>query len=151
VRYLDACFPFIDKFPLVPHLSHNDGRKLDLSFFYTDAQSGKQTNDNPSLIGYGVCEEPEAWEVNTAEMCKEKGCWQYSFLKVIVPQWKKDDFRFDPERTKALLELLVREAYVSKLFIEPHLKQRLQVQSDKVRFHGCQAVRHDDHIHFQVR
>ena len=30
VNYLDASFPFINKFPLFPHLSHNDGKKLDL-------------------------------------------------------------------------------------------------------------------------
>jgi hypothetical protein len=24
-------------------------------------------------------------------------------------------------------------------------------QYDKIRFHGCQAVRHDDHIHTQVK
>ncbi len=24
--YLDACFPFLDGFPLAPHLSHNDGK-----------------------------------------------------------------------------------------------------------------------------
>jgi len=34
VNYLDANFPFIDKFPLLPHLSHNDGKKLDLSLAY---------------------------------------------------------------------------------------------------------------------
>lgn len=27
INYLDANFPFIDKFPLLPHLSHNDGKK----------------------------------------------------------------------------------------------------------------------------
>ena len=27
--YLDGNFPFVDGFPLLPHLSHNDGRKLD--------------------------------------------------------------------------------------------------------------------------
>ncbi len=33
VNYLDANFPFINKFPLPPHLSHNDGKKLDVAFF----------------------------------------------------------------------------------------------------------------------
>ena len=36
VVYLDANFPFINKFPLLPHLSHNDGKKIDLSFIYAD-------------------------------------------------------------------------------------------------------------------
>ena len=32
--YLDANFPFINGFPLLPHLSHNDGKKIDVSFIY---------------------------------------------------------------------------------------------------------------------
>ena len=36
LNYLDASFPFINGFPLMPHLSHNDGKKLDLAFFYID-------------------------------------------------------------------------------------------------------------------
>ncbi len=34
---------------------------------------------------------------------------------------------------------------------KPHLKTRLKLSSAKIRFHGCQAVRHDDHIHVQLR
>ncbi|MFT5619364.1 MAG: hypothetical protein ACI85I_002607, partial [Arenicella sp.] len=38
-----------------------------------------------------------------------------------------------------------------KVFIEPHLKTRLGLENySKIRFHGCQAVRHDDHIHVQL-
>ena len=33
IHYLDANFPFINKFPLLPHLSHNDGKKIDISFY----------------------------------------------------------------------------------------------------------------------
>ncbi|WP_045463766.1 hypothetical protein [Sporocytophaga myxococcoides] len=151
INYLDACFPFIDKFPLIPHLSHNDGRKLDLAFLYIDNHSGKESNESPSFIGYGICEEPQNGEVKTAEFCKSKGYLQYSFLKYIIPQSSKTDFKFDAERTKSLVELLDKEEDVSKIFIEPHLKERLNLQSGKIRFHGCQAVRHDDHIHFQVK
>ena len=35
------------------------------------------------------------------------------------------------------------------IFIEPHLKNRLKIGNNRIRFHGCKAVRHDDHIHFQ--
>ncbi|MBO9703875.1 MAG: hypothetical protein J7604_26950 [Sporocytophaga sp.] len=151
VSYLDACFPFINKFPLIPHLSHNDGKKLDLAFFYIDKSSGQEGDESPSFIGYGICEEPRSGEVNTAEFCNDKGYLQYSFLKYIIPQNKKSDFKFDAERTRILVELLANEEAVSKIFIEPHLKQRLSLQSGKIRFHGCQAVRHDDHIHFQIK
>lgn len=50
-NYLDANFPFNDKFPLIPHLSHNDGKKLDLSFCYRDAKTNEPTNECPSFIG----------------------------------------------------------------------------------------------------
>ena len=58
LNYLEANFPFFDGFPLIPHLSHNDGKKLDLAFLYIDNKSGKQTNEAPSFIGYGINEEP---------------------------------------------------------------------------------------------
>jgi hypothetical protein len=53
VNYLDANFPFYNGFPLIPHLSHNDGKKLDLSFYYK-TKDQKETNLVPSFIGY-VC------------------------------------------------------------------------------------------------
>lgn len=150
INYLDANFPFINKFPLFPHLSHNDGRKLDLSFCYLDAKSGKQSNKCPSFIGYGICEEPLSDEKNTANFCAEKGYWQYSLLMKVMPQGNKRNFTFDIERTKELVTLLVKQPAIGKIFIEPHLRTRLKLTSDKIRFHGCQAVRHDDHIHIQL-
>ena len=41
ITYLDANFPFYDGFPLVPHLSHNDGKKIDISFMYK-TKDGKE-------------------------------------------------------------------------------------------------------------
>ncbi|OYU94634.1 MAG: hypothetical protein CFE21_15260 [Bacteroidetes bacterium B1(2017)] len=151
VNYLDANFPFINHFPLIPHLSHNDGKKLDLSFCYTLSSTGEASNLNPSVIGYGVCEEALPAEQNTAEFCTQKGYWQYSFLTHIIPQGKKKDYVFDPIRTKELVLLFASQQNISKIFIEPHLKLRMNLSNDKIRFHGCQAVRHDDHIHVQIK
>lgn len=151
VNYLDGNFPFFNGFPLFPHLSHNDGRKLDLAFCYKDRHSMQETNATPSPIGYGICEEPTESEKNTAAFCAEKGYWQYSFLKKVVPQASKNDFLFYPQKTKALVELFASDSRIGKIFIEPHLKTRLQITSDKIRFHGCRAVRHDDHIHVQLK
>jgi hypothetical protein len=151
INYLDANFPFINKFPLIPHLSHNDGKKLDLAFLYIDQKSGSPSDEAPSIIGYGVNEEPAANEINMPGQCALNGSWQYSFMSKIIPQGKKADFVFDAIRTKAVVNLFVSEKEVGKIFIEPHLKTRLKLTSDKIRFHGCQAVRHDDHIHVQLR
>lgn len=150
LNYLDANFPFIDNFPLFPHLSHNDGKKLDLSFFYLDSKTGQRTDECPSFIGYGICEEPTSTEVNTPEVCNDRGYWQYSFIRKIIPQVAKADYLFDSERTKAIVILFASKKTIGKIFIEPHLQTRLGLKNNKVRFHGCQAVRHDDHIHIQL-
>ena len=151
VNYLEANFPFINKFPLVPHLSHNDGKKLDLSFCYRDSKTNEPTNDCPSFIGYGICEEPRPNEKNTADYCADKGNWQYSFLSNVISQDRKQDFTFDSNKTKELVTLFAKQSSIGKIFIEPHLKTRLNLTSNKIRFHGCHAVRHDDHIHIQLK
>lgn len=150
-NYLDAGFPFMDGFPLFPHLSHNDGKKLDLSFYYLDRKTKKASNDAPSFIGYGVCEEPRKGEINTAALCDKRGNWQYSLLNKVVSQQNKPRYIFDSVRTKALVNLYTSNEAIGKVFIEPHLKMRLGLKSDKIRFHGCGAVRHDDHIHVQLK
>jgi energy-coupling factor transporter transmembrane protein EcfT len=151
INYLDANFPFINKFPLLPHLSHNDGKKLDLSFQYNDRSTGLLTNDIPSFIGYGVCEEPKDGEENKPEDCDKKGYWQYNLLRNYVSQANKNKFTFDNKRTKELVNSFASHEGLGKIFIEPHLKTRLGLTSSKIRFHGCQAVRHDDHIHVQLK
>ncbi|MBC8754042.1 hypothetical protein H2O64_05125 [Kordia sp. YSTF-M3] len=148
--YLDACFPLGAKFPLLPHWSHNDGRKIDLAFYYTDATTKYYKNGSPSWLGYGVCESPTVGEENMPEFCAEKGYFQYSFLEKIVPQYKKGNYVFDRTRTKSLIDKLTASSKIKKVFIEPHLKKRMKLTSSKVRFHGCHAVRHDDHIHVQL-
>src|SRR5688572_13874700 len=150
VNYLDANFPFINGFPLVPHLSHNDGKKLDIAFCYIENESGKPSNDVPSIIGYGISEEPRANEVNTANLCANKGSWQYTFLMKVIPQSNKSNFSFDSTRTRELVNHFAAKSAIGKIFIEPHLKTRLKLTNNKIRFHGCQAVRHDDHIHVQL-
>jgi len=151
VNYLDGSFPFGSHFPLFPHLSHYDGRKLDIAFCYLDSGTGKQTNEAPSVIGYGICEEPGPGEVNTAAACEREGHWQYSILMKILPQGNKEDFIFDALRTKTLVNLFAARPAIGKLFIEPHLKERLGLTSPKIRFQGCRSVRHDDHLHVQVK
>lgn len=151
LNYLDANFPFIDKFPLPPHLSHNDGKKLDVSFHYTNAKTGERTNNVPSWLGYGVCEEPRDGEFDRPADCARKGFWQYSFMSGIVSQKNKDKYPFDPERTKDLADFYTAHDAIGKILIEPHLKTRLKLTSKKVRLHGCNAVRHDDHIHVQLK
>lgn len=152
LMYLDCNFPFFDGFPLPPHLSHDDGRKIDVAFFYIDAKTGKPTAERPSWLGYGVSEEPRAGEENRPEYCAEKGQWQYNFMsRYLVSQSRKKLLPFDATRTRDLLGYFLRDNRVQKLLIEPHLKTRLGFSSNnRVGFAGCNSVRHDDHVHVYI-
>ena len=151
IAYLDASFPFFDGFPLLPHLSHHDGKKVDLAFFYLDAEGEAVHVGAPSPIGYGVYVEPRADETNAPARCARRGHWRYGALGRFVPQWWKDDFRLDHLPTRDLIEALAHDHGIRRIFLEPHLRRRLRIRSPKVRFHGCHAVRHDDHLHAEVR
>jgi hypothetical protein len=146
--YLDANFPFFDGFPLLPHLSHNDGKKIDLAFIYRDS-NGNPTNAKPSHSGYGFFEEPKSGEISQTKICKETGHWQYDYPKYLT-FGSQNDLILDKEKTTQLIQILSQNSSVQKIFIEPHLKKRWNLTSSKIRFQGCRAVRHDDHIHMQI-
>lgn len=148
--YLDANFPFINGFPLLPHLSHNDGKKVDVSLIYEEA-NGEMTNKKPSISGYGVYEKPAAKEYDQNSVCKQRGNWQYDFPQYLTLGTINKNIEFSKKGTRELANLILKQNNVGKLFIEPHLKTRLNLTNEKVRFHGCRAVRHDDHIHFQLK
>lgn len=137
---LDANFPFFTGFPLLPHLSHDDGEKVDLAFFY--ARDGRYLPGfTRSPVGYFAFEPgptncPRRWLTLR---------WDMGWLQ---PLWV--DAALEPERMRALLQLLTEDARVGKVFIEPHLSQRLGTSHPKIRFQGCRAARHDDHIHVQL-
>ncbi len=147
--YLDANFPFFDDFPLLPHLSHDDGRKLDVSFAYRSMKSNTVRYDSPSWLGYGYVEGPAAGEEDWSEQCKEKGEWQYDMLSKITRQDRP--YSVDVAVTKDMIRLFLRDQRVNKLFLEPHLTRRWGLNKEpKIKFHGCHAVRHDDHLHIQL-
>lgn len=150
LHYLDANFPFITSFPLPPHLSHNDGRKLDLSLIY-ETPEGEISSEQKSRSGYGVFEEPKNGEFNQIVKCKINGYYQYDYSKYLTFGAKNQELDFSSKGTQILVKSLLKQPQLEKLFIEPHLKTRLNLNNSKVRFHGCRAVRHDDHIHFQVK
>lgn len=150
VVYLDANFPFINKFPLLPHLSHSDGKKIDISFIYSD-ENDELSNKKPSVSGYGFFNGPKPSEYNQIKRCLDKGKWQYDFTKYFTFGTMNSNLTFSKEATKGLILEILKQPAMGKLFIEPHLKNRLNLKNQKIRYHGCQAVRHDDHIHFQLK
>ncbi|TYA69821.1 hypothetical protein FUA24_21235 [Seonamhaeicola marinus] len=147
LTYLDANFPFFDNFPLLPHLSHNDGKKVDISFMYLD-NDGNSTTKKPSISGYGSFVKEHS---TTSETCRSNGNWQYNFTKYLT-FGKTDDLVFDAEGTTLIIKQLLHSPKTEKIFLEPYLKKSLGLSSeDRIRFHGCKSVRHDDHIHLQIK
>lgn len=137
---LDGNLPLWDGFPLLPHLSHDDGEKLDLAFYY---QSGGDylPGKTRSPLGYfafepGVTDCPDVWPTMR---------WDLDWLQGVLPAYAPDR-----PRMQAALAWLMADARVGKVFLEPHLAQGLGVAGPKLRFQGCRAARHDDHIHIQL-
>lgn len=139
--YLDACFPFFNGFPLLPHLSHDDGKKVDLCFGYTNKDGS--WCQSPSPIGYWIYESPREDEYQPCGSSLLR--WDFDFL-----QGMNRHRLFDQRRTRSIIQLLVDHDAVEKILVEPHLKIRMNISSNKVRFQGCRAARHDDHLHLQI-
>lgn len=138
---LDASFPFLDKFPLLPHLSHDDGQKLDLALYWIDAEGQYVPGRTKSPLGYwGYADGPSDCPTEAFDLR-----WDMAWLQDLLP-----DRRLDEPRTRAALLWLAEDSRVSRIFIEPHLLQRLGISHEKFGFQGCKAARHDDHIHLQL-
>lgn len=137
---LDANFPFLNGYPLLPHLSHHDGRKVDIAFYYQDT-TGYLDRTTRSPLGYFAFEDGPT-------DCPERRAtlrWDMTWLQPLWPA-----YTLEPNRMEAALRTLTADPRVGKIFIEPHLKQRFAPSEAKIRFQGCRAARHDDHIHLQL-
>jgi hypothetical protein len=144
---LDGNFPFIDGFPLLPHLSHDDGRKLDMAFYYS-SRNAYARGAMKSPVGYWAFEERRAGE---GRICSPNALsWDMAWLQPLI----RRDLALDRDRTRYALNWLAGQGPrhgLGKVFIEPHLAQRFGVRGAAIRFQGCRAARHDDHFHLQLR
>ena len=144
---LDAGFPFLDGMPLLPHLSHDDGQKLDFAFYYTDAEGNYLPGVTPSPIGYWGFEDPTS---GSTEPCADSSGlslrWNMSWLQTLMR-----DVQLDEDRTRTALRWIAENPPPGgKVFVEPHLLERLGVSAPHIRFQGCRAARHDDHFHVEI-
>lgn len=137
---LDGSFPFMTGFPLLPHLSHDDGEKADLAFYYRDEDTYLPAAVRAPLA-YFAFEEGES-------PCRPAWLSMRWDMGLLQRFWR--DYELDAERMTSVMTHLSADPRVGKIFLEPHLVARLGVAHDKVRFQGCRAARHDDHIHFQL-
>lgn len=144
VRWLDAGFPLGSGFPMLPHLSHGDGRRLDLMFLYRDG-TGKAVDGNGSPIGYFAFEQPAA---ETTQQCPRR-LWTLRWdLDWLQPWLNKPEL--DEAATARLINAILSSDQIGKLLLEPHLRDRLRLGDPRIRFQGCHAARHDDHLHLQL-
>lgn len=139
---LDGGFPFLDGFPLIPHLSHDDGEKLDFAFYYA-MDGAYQPGRTASPIGYFAFETLDAPDPCPPTWLTMR--WNMGFFRPFLRP-----LDLEPERTTALIRAVLADTRVSKVFVEPPLAARLGLASDRLRFQGCRAARHDDHIHIQL-
>jgi hypothetical protein len=145
VRYLEASWPRGTR-PMPPHLSHGDGRQLDIALFYTDRR-GRPLAAPPTKTGYGAYEPPRPGDDRACTGRHRRLPPNDAVDPPAARRW-----RLDEVRTRDLIAALSADPAVRRIFIEPHLKTRLGFAHDpKVRFAGCRAARHDDHLHVDFR
>jgi len=138
---LDASFPFITGFPMLPHLSHDDGEKLDFAFYYEDDE-GYVVGRTRSPIGFF------AFETLDVETCPPAGLtlrWDMRPLQPYMQDWTLED-----DRNTALMQALLADPRVGSMLLEPPLADRWGLDHPNLRFQGCRAARHDDHVHVQL-
>jgi hypothetical protein len=139
---LDAGFPFGDGIPLLPHLSHDDGKKLDFAFYYADAAGSYLPGQTASPLGYF------AFLRAGPETCAPLWLtlrWEMHWFRPLTRE-----LSIEPERTRALVEAVLADSRVGKVFVEPPVAAALGLADDRLRFQGCRAARHDDHVHIQL-
>jgi hypothetical protein len=147
VRYLDAGFPFPWP-PLLPHLSHGDGQRVDLSLHWS--RDGQPVGGARSPIGYlGYAEEggerPECAGVQQVVAGVPVDLrWDVAWLQPLLPA--RD---LDVGRTRAMLRGMAGQPHVCSVLLEPTLHSLLA--APKLAANGCGVARHDDHVHVTTR
>lgn len=128
--------------PFPPHLSHGDGREVDLALVY-DGRDGRPLRKPPTPTGYYANVNPRPGD--------PLPCKGATAPHRVADPPPTVPWRLDEARTRDLVLAVIQEPGVKRLFLEPHLKLRLGLwDQPKVHFQGCWAARHDDHIHVDL-
>ena len=143
VRYLDAGFVF-PTLPLLPHLSHSDGQKIDVAFLFME--DGVYVDRARSPIGYwGYAKEsPERSECTG--VTQKLGPlsiplrWDFDALQPFWPE-----LHLDVAKNRALFRAFAADPRVCSILLEPGLHTPLR--APKLTKNSCAVARHDDHFH----
>lgn len=142
VMYMEASWPSGER-PMPPHLSHGDGREIDVALFY-EARDGEPLPRPPTASGYYAFEPRRARD---ADPCAGRARPGNNSDPPANRAW-----RLDEARTRTLIRALLDDPRVRRLLLEPHMKARLGFAGeDRIRFPGCNTLRHDGHVHVDVR
>lgn len=139
-QVLDAGFPLFEGFPMFPRMSLRDGGQADIALYY--APDGEyKAGATRSPIGYFAFEDgPTDCDPSWGDFRSD-----LAWVQKILP-----DMPLDADRTAGFLQLITQDDRISRLYLEPHLKEKLGLTSEKIQFQGCKAPRHDDHIHISL-
>ena len=143
IRYLDAGFPF-PYIPLLPHLSHHDGQKIDVAFQFQ--KDGLYVDQARSPIGYWgyVKESKKRTECDKPSKNTIPLRWDFDWLQPLLP-----DLSLDVHKNRTLLSALAAEKDVCLILLEPTLHSILDVP--KLHANSCSVARHDDHFHVSIQ
>jgi hypothetical protein len=137
---------------------------------YND-EEGNPSNLTPTAIGYGSSVEPNKDEpgyVGPNCPCRTKTLKQkqrkdgvpcvcdntltlgfirmYSFMYRNVPQ--NENIKLNTKKSASLIKMFT--PYDSRIILEAHLRERLEVLRTSFGNHSCKTVRHDDHFHVRM-
>lgn len=142
ITTMEASWPSGQR-PMPPHLSHGDGRQIDVALFY-ETRAGAPLPGPPTRTGYYAFEPRRAQDPDPCTGKTRPG-------DNADPPADRD-WRLDEGRTRTLIRSLLNDPRVRRLLLEPHLKQRLGfANEERIRFPGCHTLRHDGHVHVDVR
>ena len=142
VRYLDAGFPF-PFIPLLPHLSHSDGQRIDVAFQFE--QEGDYVDRARSPIGYwGYAQESKERCVDHNNKYPILLRWDFKWLQPLLP-----DLDLDITKNKTLFTALAKDKQVCTILLEPTLHKALE--APKLLGNSCDVARHDDHFHVTIK